>query len=234
MSVAVSGPRPSAGITIAEINLKPIFDAVSAIHVGETGQALVLDGAGRLVAHPDIALSPGGEGNPALRALQVVALAGEGEVASGDDAEGRSVLAAAAPIVGPDWTAFVEQPIAEAYGPIRAAFWRSGLLLLAGAAFAAALAYGLARRITVPLQRLEQGVARIGAGHFDQPIELRTGDELERLGRRINEMAEDLALSQERSGRISQLARFLAPEVAEFVESEGQEIRWTPTAPRSR
>jgi len=222
MAVAVSGPSPRAGVAIAEIDLKPISDIVSAIHAGETGQAFVLDGAGRLVAHPDISPAPGGEGNSALRALQVAALAGDGEVVSGDDAEGRSVLAAAAPIVGPDWTAFVEQPIAEAYGPIHAALWRTGLLLLAGAPFAAALANRLARRIAVPLQQLERGVARIGAGRFDQPIELRTGDELERLARRVNEMAEDLALSQERSERISRLVRFLPPEVAELVESEGQ------------
>ena len=85
-----------------------------------------------------------------------------------------------------------------------------------------ALAHGLARRIAGPLQQLEQGRTRIGAGRFDQPIELRTGDELERLARRVNEMAEDLMLSRERSERISQLARFLPSAVAEYVESEGQ------------
>ena len=54
---------------------------------------------------------------------------------------GRRVIAAMAPIPGPDWTAFVEQPASEAFGPIRAAFWRTGLLLLVGAIFAALLGY---------------------------------------------------------------------------------------------
>ena len=226
MAVAVAGPRASAGVTIAEINLKLVWDVVSAIHVGETGQAFVLDGDGRLVAHPDISLVLGGADNPAvapLRGLQASALAAGKEVVSGADAEGRSVLAAAAPIAGPDWTVFVEQPIAEAYGPIRAAMWRIGLLLLVGAAFAAALAYWLARRMTGPIKRLEEGAARIGAGRFDQPIELRTGDELERLALRVNQMAEELALSQQRSERISRLKRFLSPQIAELVEREGQE-----------
>src|SRR5277367_2027300 len=225
MTIAVAGARPSAGVNIAEINLKLIWDVISAIHIGLTGGAFVLDGGGRLVAHPDISLVLRGADNTAiapLRALQKAAAAQENEIVNGFNARGRSVLAAAAHIPGPDWTAFVEQPIAEAYGPIRAALWRTGLLLLAGAAFAAALAHRLARRIAGPLQQLEQGVARIGAGRFDQPIELRTGDELERLARRVNEMAEDLALSRERSERISQLVRFLAPAVAEYVESEGQ------------
>jgi adenylate cyclase len=225
MAVAVAGPRASAGVTIAQINLKLVWDVISAIHVGEAGQAFILDGDGKLVAHPDISLAPGGESDPAiasLRALQAAALVGGEELVSGVDAEGRAVLAAGAHISGPDWTVFVEQLVAEAYGPIRAALWRTGLLLLAGAAFAAALAYWLASRMIGPIRRLEEGAGRIGAGHFDQPIELRTGDELERLALRVNQMAEDLALSQERSERISRLKRFLSPEVAELVEKEGQ------------
>jgi adenylate cyclase len=221
MSVAVAGPRASAGVTIAQIDLKPVLDVISAIHGSGNGQAFVLDDGGKLVAHPDISMV-GGEGNSALRALQAAALVSGKAPVSGVDAEGRAVLAAGVHISGPDWTVFVEQPVAEAYGPIRAALWRTGLLLLVGAAFAAALAYWLALRTIGPIRRLEEGAARIGAGHFDQPIELRTGDELERLALRVNQMAEDLALSKERSERVSRLKRFLSPEAAEFVEKEGQ------------
>src|SRR5271163_4598080 len=79
MAVAVAGSRASAGVTIAEINLKLVWDVISAIRVGETGQAFVLDSGGKLVAHPDISLVLGGEGNSAiasLRALQAAALVG--------------------------------------------------------------------------------------------------------------------------------------------------------------
>ena len=95
--------------------------------------------------------------------------------------------------------AIVAQPIAEAYQPIRAALWRTAFLLLAGVAFAAALAYWLARRMTGPIKALEDGVRHIGAGEFDYRIEMRTGDELERLAQRFNHMAGELALSQDRS-----------------------------------
>ena len=63
------------------------------------------------------------------------------DVATGWDAEGIAVAAAAAPVAGPDWTVVVEQPLSEAFGPIYAALWRTGGLLLAGAAFAGLLAY---------------------------------------------------------------------------------------------
>jgi class 3 adenylate cyclase len=226
MTIAVAGARPSAGVTIAEINLKLIWDVISAIHIGQTGGAFVLDGGGRLVAHPDISLVLRGADNTAispLRALQKAAAAQENEIVNGFNARGRSVLAAAAPIPGPDWTAFVEQPTAEAYGPIRAALWRTGLLLIAGAAFAFALAYLLALRMAGPIRQLEEGAARIGAGRFDHQIDLRTGDELEGLASRFNAMAGELAVSQERAERIGRLKRFLAPQIAELVENVGQE-----------
>ena len=190
------------------------------------GDAFVLDRSGRLVAHPDISLVLRGEGDPAaarLRALQLTAIAGGRATAEGSNAEQRTVIAATAPISGPDWTAFVEQPAAEALTPIRAALWRTGLLLLAGALFAAALAYFLARRMIGPIRLLEEGAERIGAGRFDHRIDISTGDELERLARRFNDMAVELAVSQERSERIARLKRFLSPQVAELVEGSDRE-----------
>jgi adenylate cyclase len=226
MTVAVAGVRPSAGVTIAEINLKLIWDVISAIHIGRTGKAFVLDRSGELVAHPDISLVLRGKDNPAaapLRALQVAAAASGGGLVGGADTEGRSVSVAAKRIEGPDWTAIVALPVAEAYQPIRAALWRTAFLLLAGAAFAAALAYWLARRMIGPIKALEDGASHIGAGEFEYRIEMGTGDELERLAQRFNAMADELALSQERSERINRLKRFLSPQIAELVESPGQE-----------
>jgi adenylate cyclase len=226
MMLALAGPREVNGVTIAVVNLKLIWDVVSAIHVGRSGDAFVLDGSGRLVAHPDISLVLRGEDDPAaarLKQLQQKAIAGGGETAEGSNAERRSVIAAMAPIAGPDWTAFVEEPAAEAFTPLRAALWRTGALLLAGAVFAAALGYLLARRMTGPIHLLEEGAERIGAGQFDHKIDISTGDELEGLARRFNEMAVELALSQERSERIARLKRFLAPQIAELVEDSDQE-----------
>ena len=226
MTIAVAGAREINGVTIAVVNLKLIWDVIQAIHVGRSGDAFVLDRPGRLVAHPDISLVLRGEGDPSavrLKQLREAAVAGGGETAEGIDADRRSVIAAMAPIPGPDWMAFVEQPSAEALTPIRAALWRTGLLLLAGALFAAILAYLLARRMTGPIALLEKGAEQIGAGHFDHKIEIATGDELEGLARRFNEMAAELAVSQERSERIARLKRFLAPQVAELVEGSDQE-----------
>jgi class 3 adenylate cyclase len=224
MTIAVAGSRAANGVTVAVINLKLIWDVITAIHVGRSGDAFVLDHSGRLVAHPDISLVLRGDDDPAAASLKELQRATiGGETADATDAQHRTVIAAMAPIAGPDWMAFVEQPASEALTPIRAALWRTGFLLLAGAVFAALLGYLLARRMVGPIRLLEAGAERIGAGRFDHQIAISTGDELERLATRFNEMARELALSQERSERIARLKRFLAPQVAELVEEHDQE-----------
>ena len=56
MTLAVAGARRDAGVSVAEVNLKHIWDVVSQIHVGRKGRAYVVDAQGRLIAHPDISL----------------------------------------------------------------------------------------------------------------------------------------------------------------------------------
>lgn len=224
MKVAIAGNRRAVGVVVAEINLTLIWNIVSAIRVGETGDAIVVDGDSRLVAHPNIALVLRGSDpvmTARLKALADAVQSGGGEPVTMEGANGRDVLAAMAPVAGVAWRVFVEQPVAEAYAPIHAAMLRTLFLMLAGAALAAALAFLLARRMTGPIQLLEEGAARIGAGRFDMPIKISTGDELEQLAGRFNTMAGELALSQERSERIARLKRFLSPQVAEIVERSG-------------
>ncbi|MGU3538085.1 HAMP domain-containing protein [Methylobacterium sp. A54F] len=221
MTVTVAGNRSAAGIAVAEINLKLILDVVAGIRIGETGQAFVLDRPGRLIAHPDISLVLRGAEDRRtenLQALRTAIVRQDGRAVTGQDLEGRAVVAAMAPVQRIDWSVIVHQPMAEAFGPIYAAFWRLLGLLLAGTGFAAALAYWLAGRMTGPIRLLEEGAARIGAGWFDHRIRVTRRDELGRLAARFNQMAREVAVSRERSERIDRLKRFFAPQVAELVD----------------
>src|ERR1700746_457597 len=49
MTLAIAGTRRDAGVSIAEVNLKLIWDVVSQIKVGERGHAYVVDAQGRLI-----------------------------------------------------------------------------------------------------------------------------------------------------------------------------------------
>ncbi|CAH1673095.1 adenylate/guanylate cyclase domain-containing protein [Chelatococcus asaccharovorans] len=225
MTIAVAGTRAAAGVAIAEVNLKFIWEVISAIRVGQTGAAFVLDQPGRLVAHPDISLVLRADETSALplQLLRAAIVAEPGEAVAGSDTEGNMVMATMASIPMVEWSVIVKQPVAEAFGPIYAALWRTGILLIAGAILAALLAYWLTQRVVGHIRLLEDGVARIGSGQFDHRIQLSTGDELEQLAERLNEMAGELAVSNERSERISRLKRFLAPQVAELVDRSGDD-----------
>jgi class 3 adenylate cyclase len=225
MTIAVGGNRSSVGVAIAEVNLKFIWEVVSGIKVGSTGDAFVLDGPGRLIAHPDInlVLRADEAGQRPFKDLRAAVLGRPGEATTGRDNAGETVLAAMAEIPSTDWSVIVKQPLAEAFSPLYAALWRTAALLVAGAALAAVLAWWLAQRMIGPIHLLEDGAARIGAGQFDHRIELKTGDEFERLASRFNEMAAELSVSQERSQRIDRLKRFLAPQVAELIDRTGDD-----------
>jgi class 3 adenylate cyclase len=225
LTMAVTGNRSALGVAVADVNLKFIRDVISEIRVGQTGEAFVLDRPGRLIAHPDINLVLRADEvlQQPFRDLRAAILDQPGEAAAGKDNSGQSVLAAKAQIPGVDWSVIIKQPLAEAYGPIYAALWRTGMLLVVGAILAAVLAYWLTQRMIGPIRILEDGVARIGAGQFDHRINLATSDEFERLAARFNEMAGELSVSQERSERISRLRRFLAPQVAELVDRAGDD-----------
>ena len=56
MTLAVAGTRRDAGVSVAEVNLKLIWDVISQIKVGQRGHAYVVGSQGRLIAHPDISL----------------------------------------------------------------------------------------------------------------------------------------------------------------------------------
>jgi adenylate cyclase len=224
MTIAVAGNRISAGVAIADVNLKLIWEVIATIKIGDTGQAFVIDNSGRLIAHPDISLVLRGDAvSDGFSRLQSAVAAAGGVAVVTSDVDGKTTIATSERIGNLGWTVIAQQPILEAFAPIRAALWRSLALILIGALIALALAWWLARRMSGPIRQLEDGVQRVGAGQFDHRIEISTGDELEQLAGRFNEMAGELGVSREKSERINRLKRFLAPQVAELVEDSGNQ-----------
>jgi two-component system, NtrC family, sensor kinase len=56
MTLAMAQTGPNAGVTVAEVNLKLIWDVITALKIGELAYAYVVDREGRPIAHPDISL----------------------------------------------------------------------------------------------------------------------------------------------------------------------------------
>jgi two-component system, NtrC family, sensor kinase len=199
MAIAMPLKGPDAGVAVAEVNLKFFWGVISQIQVGQSGYAYVVDSGGILIAHPDIglvlqktALGALPQVRAALAASPRPAGNGGSEAKFGVDLGGREVLTAHAAISPVGWRVFVEQPVREAFSPLYAAIMRTGVLLLVGLALSTAASLALARRMLRPIQALQQGAARIGAGSLDERITLQTGDELEALAEQFNRTAAQL------------------------------------------
>jgi signal transduction histidine kinase len=199
MTLARGGARRDAGVSIAEVNLKFIWDVVSQIKVGESGRAYVVDTNGRLIAHPDISLVLR---NTDLSQLEQVKLARSSDRSGPSDpglvsmdVYGRRVLAVHAAIAPLDWHLFVELPLDEANVPVYASLRATGLVLLAGLLLAVISSFIMTRRMVRPIHELQTGAARIGAGALDHRIRISTGDELQALGEQFNDMTSRLEQS---------------------------------------
>jgi signal transduction histidine kinase len=192
MTLSLAGTRKDAGVSIAEVNLKLIWDVVSQIKVGERGHAYVVGAGGRLIAHPDISLVLRNTDMSKLVQVQAAQAGNTGtdfeSLQGSKNIQGQEVLTASAPIAPLGWTMFVELPVEEAYASLYAALQRLAVVLAGASIFAVLAGVFLARRMVGPIQALRAGAERIGSGDFAQRISIPTGDELEGLANQFNDM----------------------------------------------
>jgi signal transduction histidine kinase/CheY-like chemotaxis protein len=233
MTLAIAGTRRDAGVSVAEVNLKLIWDVVSQIKVGERGHAYVVDAQGRLIAHPDISLVLRNTDMSKLAQVRAARASTSGAatpdnpaetVQEAENIEGRKVLTAYAPVAPLGWLMFVELPAEEAYAPLYAALKRLAFVLLGALGFAVLAGMFLAGRMVGPIQALQTGAARIGRGDLSQRIAIKTGDELEALADQFNDMAGQLQESyaglekkvEQRTHELETRSRELAQSVGEL------------------
>jgi len=239
MTLSLAGTRKDAGVSIAEVNLKLIWDVVSQIKVGERGHAYVVGAQGRLIAHPDISLVLRNTDMSKLLQVQAARVGGAG---GGSDSlegtrniQGQEVLTASAPIAPLGWTMFVELPVEEAYASLYAALQRLAIVLLGASIFAVLAGIFLARRMVGPIQALRAGAERIGSGDFAQRISIKTGDELEGLANQFNDMGARLQESyadlenkvEQRTAELSESLQFqtATSEVLNVISSSPDSLQ---------
>jgi signal transduction histidine kinase/putative methionine-R-sulfoxide reductase with GAF domain len=203
VTLAVPVGKYAVEVTTAEVSLAAVQKMISQIEVGPGGYAYVVDSRDHLVAHPDGRVLRTKRDLSSLVQVRSARADRTGPVADAQTAVvaqglgGGQVLAAHAPIGSLGWLVFVERPAADAYAPLRAPIVRSMVIFVLGLGLSILASLLLARRMVAPIRVLEEGATRIGAGTLDQPIDLRTGDEIEALAGSFNRMAASLKESYE-------------------------------------
>ncbi len=212
--MTISRPAgPGGGVTVAEVNLKFVWEVVSRIKIGQAGLAYAVDANATLIAHPDISLVLKKTDMRSLPQVAALASAQAQATSLGRNLKGEQVFSAHATIPTLRWTVFVEAPRAEILAPLFTTLLRMALVLAAALALSMAASFFLARALVRPLRALQAGAERIGAGELDQRIDVRTGDELEGLADQFNRMTAQLGESY------AGLERKVEQRTAEVTES---------------
>jgi signal transduction histidine kinase/DNA-binding response OmpR family regulator len=221
MKIAVALDEPGPEVTVADVDLKAIWDVVSHVRVGRNGYAYVVDAANRLIAHPDISMvlqkrdlskspqvqrarSPAGTGQE--KELPFTATQG---------LQGGEVLVAHAAIPQLRWLVFIERPLEEVLIPLRTKIIRSAVVLLLGLGLSVLATIFLAQRMVAPIRRLREGAARVGKGELDHRIDVRTGDELQALAAEFNNTT---ALLQDSQRNLEQKVAERTEELTRAIE----------------
>jgi class 3 adenylate cyclase/HAMP domain-containing protein len=181
------------GVLQAEVNLKYIWDMISAIQVGKAGYAYVVARYGDLIAHPDLSLvlqrrnlAHLGQVKSAFSRSNTIPNAPRGIIA--ENLQGEKIFSSHALIPTLDWAVIIEQPVEEAYEKLYASLFRTSGLLLVGLGIAFLASFFMVRRVIRPLEKLRRGAELIGSGNLEHRLEIKTGDELEVLAGEFNKM----------------------------------------------
>jgi two-component system NtrC family sensor kinase len=111
MTLARGGTTRDAGVSVVEVNLKYIWDAISSVKFGQQSVAYVVDSDGRLIFHSDPSLMRRSTDVSGLAQVQAARSgAASGPVVRAQDLAGRDVLATYAPVAGVGWSVVVEWP----------------------------------------------------------------------------------------------------------------------------
>ncbi|MBI2363566.1 MAG: GAF domain-containing protein, partial [Deltaproteobacteria bacterium] len=215
-------PTEIRGVIVAEVGLKALLNSVSHTKAGKSGYLFVVDRKGTLIAHPDYSkvllqlnLSQINEVEEFLRTPG--SDPGFGEVHRGVD--GKQVITTHAAVPRPNWAVVVEEPVETALAEVKQVERVALLMLVLALSGVFGISYFFSERIARPVRALEHGASLIAQGVLDQKLDVHTGDELEILARRFNQMAEALKESRgglerkitERTRDLSALYAALAP-----------------------
>ena len=231
MRIAILEATPGINYVEEQFDASAIGALISAERVGEAGYAYAVDSRGVLLAKPD---EPpfGVIGSPTRSLPQVShALSSRARQGSliGRDPEGADVLSAYATVRPIGWKVFVEQPSSEAFAPLRASLWRTAIILGCLLVLTVVVSLLLARRLVRPIKRMQVAAEAIGAGAFDERIELGRKDELGALAQAFNQMATHLqeligGLERTVAERTREL-RTASKHKSEFLANMSHELR---------
>jgi len=114
MTLGLAGWRSDSGVSLVELNLKPMWDIVLHTKIGDRGVAYVVSTEGRIIAHPDFNVGKSLRDLSSLAQVQEARVTNStGSARAARDMNGQEVVTAYARVPSTGWLVFVDLPIEE-------------------------------------------------------------------------------------------------------------------------
>ncbi|HXH85231.1 MAG TPA: PAS domain S-box protein, partial [Nitrospira sp.] len=195
-----------------------LFYSIAEVSIGSTGHAMLFSSDGVPVICPILAPE---EHSITPELVNILSPLKSGWALADDDSHGsHNALIGFAPVRlsdrlapgsmgGKHWITVVRQDPQETFAPLAELVAKVLLYGLAVLGVLWGTGVVVARRIAHPIRLLHDGVQEIGSGRLEQRLELKTGDEIERLADAFNQMAANLQRSfgqiEQRMAEVRQL-----------------------------
>lgn len=168
------------------------YGSIVKLRLGGNGSTYLVDGAGRVIYHPDESLI-----GTDLHAQPVVMQVLKGQVGylRTRGLDNRDILATYAPVPGTPWGLISEEDWADLLAASQGYGQLLSLLLGLGVVVPIVLALMGVKRITDPITQFISAAKEIAGGKYGQQVTVSTGDELEELGNQFNQMSNQLSES---------------------------------------
>ncbi len=215
------------GVLAAEVNLKYLWDEVLSFKVGETGYIYVVDGRGRLIAHPDFSLVLAKKDFSLFKAVaRFLEKSGDpNKIDKYKNYQGIKVLGVQAPSNKLGWGVIIEQPLAEAFAGIKQNLIEVITVLVMTLAVTGLIGIYAAQRFTEPIKQLERGARIVGAGNLGHVIEVRTTDEIGQTAATFNQMTENLKRLFERVEEAKKEWEATFDAISDYVSIHDRDFR---------
>ncbi|MEM7247100.1 MAG: ATP-binding protein [Acidobacteriota bacterium] len=183
-------------VVSGDLSLRNIQKVVSNVTLGSSGHAYIVDGTGRIIAHPTFDHVVRRELLPVGGVVATALQSGREDTVRFVDAEGVGQLGAHAPIFRDGWQLVVQQTEADAFQPVAAMRARAMFILVVTLSSSLLFGFLYVRGLVTPVKQVMHGMRRVIQGRYDHRLSVRTGDEVGELAEAFNQMGQMLGDSR--------------------------------------
>ncbi|AHF07727.1 PAS domain-containing sensor histidine kinase [Desulfitobacterium metallireducens] len=197
LTVSIQDPqtRQNIGYLQAKTDLKSLVTQFTNLQIGKAGYVYLTDEKGNLIGHTDfsrVLVQENVKDNLAVQRF-LTGNPSNHQESEYQNPEGVQVIGTYDRVETLDWGVFIEQPVSEAYIPVRQFAVQVFGIILLGILIVTLISIYFGLKLTRPIEHLEEGVSRVGSTeNLLTEIPRESNDEIGNLVTAFNRMLRQL------------------------------------------